>query len=507
MAILIKNARILTFDAAATEHERADILIRGSTIAAIGRDLAPAPGEPLPGETVRVVDAAGRLAMPGLINAHFHSPGNFMRGMLDGLPLEIFMLYEVPPLSRGAPLKRLNYVRTMLSAIEMLKLGITCVMDDAFHIPVASADGIDGIAEAYRDCGLRARLTIDQPNVVEYEKYPYLREILPEPVRRDMERAPLQSDQELLDLYAHLIARWDGAADGRIGAAVSCSAPQRVTVPYFRGLSALSARHDLPFNVHILETKLQRVLGAEKYGRSLVRYVHDLGLLDPRMVVIHAIWIDDADIALLAGSGATVAHNPICNLRLGSGIMPFRALRNAGVPLCLGTDEATVDDSVNLWAVLKMAGLIHTLADVDYRTWPTAPEIMDVALRGGARAVRWPDRIGSLEPGKQADLVLLDLDTLAFTPLNDLKRQLVYCENGGSVRMTIVAGQVVVEDGRVATVDEAALKREARALMATYRAATGDADAAARALEGYYRDMYVRAHAHDVGLRRRLDEA
>jgi cytosine/adenosine deaminase-related metal-dependent hydrolase len=500
MAILIKNTRILSFDDAGTEHERADILIRGSTIAAIGRDLAPPPSE-----AVRVVDAAGWLAMPGLINAHFHSPGNFMRGMLDALPLEIFMLYEVPPLSHGAPVKRLNYVRTLLSALEMLKLGITAVMDDAFHIPVASADGIDGIAEAYRDCGMRARLAIDQPNVVEYEKLPFLRELLPADVRRAMEEAPRQTDEELLALYAHLVERWNGAADGRIGAAVSCSAPQRVTVPYFHGLSALSRRHDLPFNVHVLETKLQRVLGAEKYGKSLVRYVHDLGLLDARMVVIHAIWIDAQDIALLADSRATIAHNPVCNLRLGSGIMPFRALRDAGVPLCLGTDEATADDSVNLWSAIKMAGLIHTLADPDYRTWPTAPEVLDVALRGGARALRWPDAIGALAPGRQADLVLLDLDTLAFTPLNDLRRQLVYCENGSSVRMTIVAGQIAVEGGRVVTIDEDAVKREARDLMAAYRRTAGEADAAARTLERYYREMYLRAHARDVGLRRRLD--
>lgn len=104
--------------------------------------------------------------------------------------------------------------------------------------------------------------------------------------------------------------------------------------------------------------------------------MHDLGHLDARMVVIHAIWIDEADIALLAGSGATVAHNPLCNLRLGSGVMPFRALVDAGVPIAIGTDEATVDDTVNLWAVVKQAVLVHTLSDDDYTRWPAAPEIL-----------------------------------------------------------------------------------------------------------------------------------
>lgn len=497
MSMLIRNVAVADDRGSGTTV--VDILLRDGLIAAIGPGLDVAPGT-----TGRVIDADGLLAIPGLINAHVHSPGNLMRGMLDGLPLEIFMLYEVPPLAAGVPLARLNYVRTMLGAIEMLKLGITAVMDDAFHVPVATAEGVDAIAQAYLDSGMRARVAIDQPNIVEYEKHPFLRELLPDDLRADMDRAPRQSDGELLALYDHLIARWNGAGDGRIGAALSCSAPQRVTKSYLHALSQLSARHDLPFNIHILESKQQRVLGEDKFGKSLVRYVQDEGVLDERMLVMHAIWIDDQDIALLAAAGATVAHNPICNLRLGSGIMPFRKLRDAGVPICIGTDEATVDDTHNLWGAIKQAAMLHTLTDVDYRRWPSAAEVLETAYRGGARALRWP-ALGRLEPGAAADLALLDLDTLAFTPLNDLTRQLVFCENGSSVRMTIVAGRVVVEDGRLLTVDEAAIKREARALMADYRRDTAEADAAARRLEVYYREMYLRAQARDVGMRRRLD--
>ena len=239
-----------------------------------------------------MIEAEGLLAMPGLINAHFHSPGNLMKGCLPGLPLELFMLYEVPPLAPEGDGERLAYVRTMLGALEMLRRGITAVHDDAYHVPVATRESIDAIMRAYEDAGIRATVAIDQPNVVEYEKYPFLADLLPEAERRAMDRAPRQSAEELLALYGHLIDRWHGKADGRLAAAVSCSAPQRVTPDYFAALSALSKRHDLPFNVHILETKLQRVLGETKYGKSLVRYVHDLGHLDERMMVIHAIWID-----------------------------------------------------------------------------------------------------------------------------------------------------------------------------------------------------------------------
>jgi cytosine/adenosine deaminase-related metal-dependent hydrolase len=494
--LVIRGARVLTMDDEDREWESADVVAEGGLIAAVG------PGAAAGTDGRRVVDGRGLLALPGLVNGHFHSSGNLMKGMLDGFPLEIFMLYEVPPLAGGAPLKRLNYVRTMLGAIEMLKCGVTAVHDDAYHVPVASVDGVDGIMEAYADSGMRATVAIDQPNVVEYEKYPFLADLLPAELRRRMEAAPRQTAEELLALYRHLIDRWHGAADGRLQAAVSCSAPQRVTRDYLQALSELSRRRDLPFNVHVLETKLQRVLGREKYGKSLVRYVHDLGLLDDRMLVIHAIWVDDEDIRLLAESGCTVAHNPVCNLRLGSGLMPFRRLRDAGVPICLGSDEANVDDTTNMWNVAKTAAILHTLADADYRRWPTAREVLWALFRGGARGLRQGERIGLLAPGRAADIVLVDLDALAFTPLNDLRRQLVYCENGGSVRMVIVAGRVLVEDGRVLAVDERAVKAEARGLMAGYREALGPALAAARELEPYYRDMYLKAAAADVGFSR-----
>ena len=500
-SLLIRGAHVLTMDDGDREWPCADVVSENGVIEAVGPDAARNWPRPF----TRIIDGQGLLAMPGLINAHFHSPGNLLKGSLDGMPLELFMLYEVPPLAvQSADSARSGYVATMLGAVEMLRRGVTAVHDDAFHVPIASAASVDAIMQAYADAGMRATVAIDQPNIVEYDKYPFLRDLLPPEARIAMENAPRQSGDELLALYRYLIERWHGQAGGRLRAAVSCSAPQRVTDDYFAGLSALSREHDLPFNIHILETKLQRVLGTEKFGKSLVRHVHDLGFLDERMMVIHAIWIDDDDIALLAASGCTVAHNPVCNLRLGSGVMPFRRLREAGVPVCLGSDEAISDDSINLWFVAKMAALVHTLADPEYRRWPTATEVIHALTRGGARAMRQEGRLGQLAPGCATDLAILDLDTLAFTPLNDLRRQLVYCEDGSSVRYTIVAGRVVFEDGRVTTVDERALRAEARACRATQQAQLTNAAAAAQRLEPYYREMYLRTASQDVGLDRRL---
>jgi len=497
MDILIKNARILTMDDDLTEYDCADILVQGSKISAVGPNLARPPELEL-----RVIDASGKLAMPGLVNGHVHSPGNFVRGTLDNLPLEIFMLYEVPPLSEKPPDYRTNYIRTMLGNMEMLKLGITSVHDDAFYVPVPTPEAIDGLMQSYVDSGLRCVATLDQPNVPEYEKYPFLRDLLPESILEGMKTAPLMSTSELLDLYQYFIQKWDRSYDGRIRTGVSVSSPQRVEQAYFGALSDLSKRYDLPFDIHILETKLQRVLGEVKYGKSLVRYVNDLGLLDERMMVIHAIWVDDFDVDLLANAGCSVAHNPVCNLRLGSGVMNFRRHKNAGINICLGSDEACSDDSHNMWVVAKIAGLIQSITDPEYRNWPKAQEVLWALIRGGARAMLNDKAVGVLAPGYEADLILIDLNTLNFTPLNDVYRQLVYCETGSSVVLTMVAGEIVVENGKLLTVDEEAIKAEARELMLEYRKEMEKTWNAARKLEPYYREMYRRCAAWDVGMNR-----
>jgi cytosine/adenosine deaminase-related metal-dependent hydrolase len=295
MKTLIHNAHVLTLDERDSEYSRADILIDGNKIAALGPGPLPAAAD-----AESVIEAAGKLAMPGLVNGHFHSQANLLAGAIANLPLELFMLFEVPPLGMAEPDPRLVYLQTMLGAVEMLKAGVTAVHDDAFHNPCPTRSSISALMQAYADSGMRATVSINCQNLIEYEKYPFLDEILPPEIRAEMERAPRATAKDLADLYRWYHATWHGAENGRLRIAVSNSAPQRVSEDYFSFLSDFSRTHDLPFNIHMLETKLQRVLGARKWGKSLIRHVHDLG----RQGLIGPI---DLELAL-DGSTGRVCH-------------------------------------------------------------------------------------------------------------------------------------------------------------------------------------------------------
>lgn len=494
---LFRDVRLLDLGLSDGMTAPCDMRVSGGRIAEIAKDLPAQQGE-------KVIEGAGNLLMPGLINGHFHSAVNHMKGRLPSLPLEIFMLYECPELEVLRPTPREAYLRTMLGCIEMLRGGTTSVQDDCFFVPSPDPDIIDAVAQAYVDSGMRARLALDQPELSELEKLPFLRDLLPKDLRAELSSPQGLAAPALLDSYAHLIDTWHGAAGGRIKAAVSCSAPQRVSPDYFVQLDELSLSHDLPFYAHMLETRLQRVYGEEfLQGRSLVQYTHDLGLLSDRMNVIHAIWVDETDLDLLAGSGATVAHNPNSNLRLGSGIMRWRDMQDRGIPLCLGVDEAIADDAINMWSVMKTASVIHNLSDWDYTRWPQATEVIRAATTGGGKAMREPG-LGTLDVGAPADVILVDLTALPFVPLNNLPRQLVHCEFGQSVLMTMVAGQIVAKGGHLTTIDEPAILAEAAAFFSGKKQAMDVADQQVEKYLPHYREMYRRAGACSLPLERRL---
>ncbi len=500
-AVLFTDVLVYDATAPAAVTGPTDVLVAGQRIAAIGPALAGAA----PAGTRTVPGHGHHLLAPGLINAHFHSPANHLKGMMPSRPLEVFMLYESPDDEALRPTPREAYLRTMLAALDMLRGGTTSVQDDAFVLPTPEPDVIDAIMSAYADVGIRATVALDQPELPEAEKLPFLAGIAGPELAEAIHRPAPMGRADLLDRYAHLFTAWHGAAGGRLRGAVSVSAPQRVGVQYFTALADLAERHDVPLFAHMLETKAQRVLADEQprfAGRSLVRHTADLGLLRRNTNVIHAVWVDGADLDLIAAAGATIAHNPVSNLRLGSGIMPFREIRRRGIPIALGVDEAICNDAVDMWSVVRATGLVHNVTGLHSDLWPSAAEVLDCLWAGGARAMGREADLGAVAVGRLADLVLLDLHAPAFTPLNDVRGQLVYCESGGSVTLTMVDGRVVAEGGRVTSVDEAALLAEARELFAARLPALRAAHTAADRFRPAYQEMVSLAAGRDVGMNR-----
>jgi cytosine/adenosine deaminase-related metal-dependent hydrolase len=472
-------------DRAAVLPERADVLVDGELIGAVADRIDPAGAD-------RVIDARDLLLMPGMVNAHIHTEQNTFRGRYPGLPLEVLMLYAYP-LTGASPLdSRMIYLRTLLAGIESLKSGVTAILDDVMEVPHQGLEQLGSVFRAYGDIGMRASVSghvIDRPF---FETIPYLEETLPDRLKQKFLRVPPLALGDYMEFCRAAVERFHDTGGGRLRYVVAPSGPQRCTEELLATVADFSRSAGVAFHIHILETRVQRVTGSRLYGRSLIRLMADLDALHERTSIAHAIWIDQDDIETIAARGATVAHNPVCNLRIGSGIAPLRALLDAGVNVALGTDGISSNDSCRLFDVMKVAGLIHTLATDDYDEWPTAAEILWAATRGGARAVGLEDRIGSIEPGKRADIVALDVCSPAFVPVNDLRNQLVYAENGSSVRLVMVDGELVVEDGVCTRIDERAVLAEARTLLGAYLKQHALVEDDARELEPYLRAVYER---------------
>jgi 5-methylthioadenosine/S-adenosylhomocysteine deaminase len=477
--------------------EPVDVLLAEGRIASI-RPVQP----PAPTDHAQRLDGQGKLLLPGLVNAHFHSTGTFNRSCVENLPLELFMLYELPPFDFGPFPPDLYRTQALLAARDMLRVGVTSVMDDAMFYPEPTADTLDGLMSAYRDAGIRATVGVYQPNRVEYEWIPGLKERLAADVVARMDAIGAPSTEQIMEATTGFVDRWHGAAQGRLRCAVSCAAPQRATDAYLVSLHQLATQRGIPMVMHVYETKLQRFTAASVYGTSMIRHLRGLGVLDQQAVVVHAVWVDDDDIGDLAATGAVVVHSPAGNLRCGSGVMPYRRLVAAGVPVALCTDEATVEDNSNLWQVARLAGMLHTIADPDYDTWPRASELLAAATTGGAHAFGLAGELGVTREGGLADVILLDLDRIGRAPPRSLANALVYGEDGSSVREVFVAGRLVVQAGQVLTIDAAALSRDEARHREAWAQARGSVDQWAERLAPVYADLYERCSRADAGINR-----
>jgi 5-methylthioadenosine/S-adenosylhomocysteine deaminase len=494
MRLLFRNATLLSMDKihGATPFT-GDLLVEGDRISAIGTEL------PLPPET-RVIEASGKLLMPGLVNAHLHSSETFFKGRYQGTPLEIWMLYSYPILMKDPISERLLYLRSLLTAMESLKAGVTTLVDDFFDPPGFEAGRLKLVYDAYDHAGIRANVSHCVIDKHVFDTMPYLREIMPADLQAEVD-GPSITTADYMAYCRDIFASQHGRA-GRLGFMVSASAPQRCSVELMQACVALAQDKGVPYHTHVLETKTQAVTGPEFYGRSLIRYMHDLGLLTPNTTIAHSIWVGDDDMALMGAAGCSVAHNAVSNLKLGSGIAPVRRLLDAGVHVGLGTDGLSSNDTARIFDVMRFAALLHDIAAPDTDGWMTAAEVLRSATIEGARTAMLDEVTGSLEIGKRADLIMLDISGYDYMPMNRLDHHLVYCENGSNIRMVVVNGEITVEDGRLLTVDEAEIFAELRAILPAYMSEHAELEKLNARFEPYMREMYRRATIQDIGMNR-----
>lgn len=491
----ISGASIIAVDADhGTSPFKGDILIEGSRITHVGAAV-PTP------DGARKIDGANRLVTPGLVNAHVHSWEAMFKGRFDNMPLEIWMLYSYPIVGNKPLDPRLIYLRSMIVAMESLKNGVTCLVDDIIELPSQGMDAIDAVFDAYDEIGIRANVSgnvMDRPFI---DTIPFTREYLPQDLIDEVMKIETSTVKGYLDFAAAAVKKHHDRSD-RLRYLVAPSGPQRCTEEMLKATHDFAREINSSYHIHVLETKVQAVTGREFYGKTLVEYIDSIGVLSDRTTLAHSIWVTDSDIARMAERQSSVAHNAISNQKLGAGIAPFRKLLDAGVNVALGSDGISSNDTSRMLDVMQIAALLHKVTTPNYDRWPSAGEVIYAATMGGARSALQHKEIGSIEKGKRADLVLFDLETLNFTPQNSLENHLVYCENGSSIDKVFVNGEIVVDGGELTKVNERALLRELRDRYDAFSEHHKGVEDLNRRFEPYFKAIHQRCCGEDIGMNR-----
>jgi 5-methylthioadenosine/S-adenosylhomocysteine deaminase len=451
LSILIRGCAVLDESQPDGYASRQNILIEGNRIARIGRQQISESG------IDQVIEGAGRLAIPGFVNAHTHSPENFTKATKEKLPLELWLL-DLFLIGGFSP--REVYLAAMLGAMEMLKTGTTAVLDHLWMGDGLTPEGLDAAMQAYADAGIRGGVA---PLIEDSDQ------VMGAAVKARPALAPLlesshekMTASEYIELLDWLFRKWHRAEGGRLLCFAGPSGFQWCSEKLLQGSLDVAKRHGGGWHMHLVETKVQAMVCFDLYGKSATAAMKERGLLGPEVSLAHCVWLDDADLDMLADSDSRVVHNPASNLRIGSGLAPVIEMLERGIKVALGTDGSASSDNQIMFDAMKLAGLVHNLRSTDHHRWPSSRDIVHMATVNGAAALGMENELGELKAGKLADIVLLDTGTLLFTPFNDAFRHLSYVENGSSVHTVIVDGRVVVEDGHCLAVDEDSIAEEAR---------------------------------------------
>jgi 5-methylthioadenosine/S-adenosylhomocysteine deaminase len=427
-SLLIRGGTILTMNDAGTIVQ-GDVSVRDGRIAAVGA-VDPASHD-------TVIDASGCLVLPGFVQTHIHLCQTLFRGYADDLPLIDWLRQRVWPMEAAHTPASLR-ASARLAACELLSTGTTTVLT------METVHDTDVVFEAIGETGLRAvigKCMMDADAAV--------------PARL------LEPTRASIDESLALSRRWDGAANGRLRAAFAPRFAVSCSQDLLEEVGALSARHGTLVHTHASEQRAEIAIVEAQTGRRNIQYFADLGLASERLCVAHCVWVDQREQEILAARHVKVLHCPSSNLKLGSGLAPVAELRARGVSVSLGSDGAACNNRLDMFEEMRLAAVLQAV-----RLQPGALPARDVvwmATREGARALGLEAEIGSLEPGKRADVIVVELDRPHLTPGPDPYSTLVYAARGTDVRATIVDGEVLVRDARLVRLDSAGITAQARA--------------------------------------------
>ena len=412
MRILIKNAQILTMTA--EELQKGDILIVDEKIAAIGQVTA----EMLNG-TEKVIDAANHLAMPGLINAHTHAAMTLLRSYADDLELMSWLNDEIWPAEAKMDAEDI-YWGTMLAIAEMIRGGTTTFAD--MYGPF-----MEKVAEAVISTGIRANLSRGCVGVAD-------------------------ANEEKIAENIALFEQYNDAAEGRIKVWFGPHAPYTCSQEYLQKTAQAAWERGSGIHIHLSETKSELEQIKENYGHSPVEYLNQAGIFDGPCLAAHGVWLNDEEIEFLQEKNVSIAHNSVSNMKLSSGVAPVAKMLSQGLNVGLGTDGASSNNSLDMFKEMATAAFLSKLSTMEPTSLP-AYEVLKMATIGSAKALHWDKEIGTLEVGKKADVILLDLNQPHFCPWNNSIADLVYSAKSSDVTHTIVNGQILMEDRKLLTID------------------------------------------------------
>ncbi len=423
MKILFKNVRILE---SGTEGSL-NVLVDGRSISYIGKDEKSAD---------KVIEGNGNLLMPAFYNAHCHSAMTLFRGYGDDLPLQRWLNEKIFPAEDRLNEERV-YIGSQLAVAEMIRNGVVSFSDMYFFL--------DETARVVEECGIKANLS---RSIVSFDK-----------------DADFSKDARVLE-SVDVFKKWHGKADGRIKIDMSLHAEYSNVEPCFRYVAELTKDLKTGFQIHVSETESEHRECIERHGMTPMRFLESCGVLELPVTAAHCVFVDEEDIKLMAKYGVTAAHNPVSNLKLGSGVMPYRKMKEAGVNIALGTDGVASNNRLSVLRELQYAALIHKGVDRDAAV-TSARDIIKCATKNGALSQGRED-CGEIAVGKRADLILVDMDAVNNIPSYDLESTVAYSATESNILMTLSDGNILYENGSYTTIDEELMKHNAKKVIAHY---------------------------------------